>query len=302
MTNDAAIAGTLRALMTNLIDYAGLFPPAGLTMRQAVANYEEYLNEHSSWMLGKFVVPVSRLDEFETSAKEFFGIKIAQRPWQLTSLGGEDPDADFDRVRKFNKDFHPHARIDTYEIKVSQPGEIDTVMSLLPQAMNVYFEIPVSADPAPLISSIAEYGARAKVRTGGITRDSFPASQSLVRFISACVKADVAFKATAGLHHPIRATYRLTYDEKSETGIMYGFLNMFLAAVFLKKGMPVESARELLEERSSGAFHFYEEHVEWRGQKVTVHDIAEMRSRSAISFGSCSFHEPIEGLHTLHYL
>jgi len=302
MTTDTSIAGTLRTLMTNLIDYAGLFPPAGLTMRQAVANYEEYLNERSSWMLGKFVLPVSRLDEFETSAKEFFGTKIIQRPWQLTALGGEDPDADFDKVRKFNKDNHPRVRIDTFEIKATQPGEIDNVMALLPQAMNAYFEIPITSDPSPLISSIEEYGARAKVRTGGVTRDSFPTSQNLVRFLSACMKADVAFKATAGLHHPIRASYKLTYDEKSDTGMMYGFLNVFLAAAFLKKGMAVETARELLEERSSGAFQFHDEHVEWRKQKVTANDLAQIRSHSAIAFGSCSFHEPIEGLHTLHYL
>ncbi len=32
----------VRALMTGLIDYAGLFPPAGLSMREAVGNFAGY--------------------------------------------------------------------------------------------------------------------------------------------------------------------------------------------------------------------------------------------------------------------
>ncbi len=32
----------IHTLMTGLIDYAGLFPPAGLPMREAVGNYAKY--------------------------------------------------------------------------------------------------------------------------------------------------------------------------------------------------------------------------------------------------------------------
>ena len=56
----------IHALMSGLIDYAGLFPPAKLPMDKAVANYAKYLGSPESWMLGRFILPVSRLEEFRT--------------------------------------------------------------------------------------------------------------------------------------------------------------------------------------------------------------------------------------------
>jgi len=62
----------LRELMTGLIDYAGLFPPAALEMDAAVRNYEAYLRGPDAWALGRFVVPAARLED------------LAGRPFRLT--------------------------------------------------------------------------------------------------------------------------------------------------------------------------------------------------------------------------
>lgn len=59
---------TIRFLLENLIDYAGLFPPAELTMAEAVRNYAAYRHSEHNWMLGRFIVPASRLQEFEQAA------------------------------------------------------------------------------------------------------------------------------------------------------------------------------------------------------------------------------------------
>ena len=44
---------------------------------------------------------------------------------------------------------------------------------------------------------------------------AFPATGDLLRFLRAASAHRVPFKATAGLHHPLRAEYRLTYEPDS---------------------------------------------------------------------------------------
>ena len=59
---------TLRTLMSDLIDYAGLFPPAKLDMGGAVEAFNRARMGENDWMLGRFVCPLSRLAEFEKAA------------------------------------------------------------------------------------------------------------------------------------------------------------------------------------------------------------------------------------------
>src|SRR5438034_7858967 len=62
---------SLRALLTGVIDYAGLFPPAGLPLEQAIRNYARYRQEPESWMLGRFVCPAARLAELVPFKERF---------------------------------------------------------------------------------------------------------------------------------------------------------------------------------------------------------------------------------------
>ena len=140
--------------------------------------------------------------------------------------------------------------------KPSRPADIENAMRLMPAKLAPYFEIPISDDPTGLIESIAETEARAKVRTGGVTADAFPSSFNLARFIKICAEEDVPFKATAGLHHPLRSVNKLTYAPDSASAMMHGFLNVFLAAAFAQNGMDVDRLVELLEEKSPEAFQF----------------------------------------------
>src|SRR6185436_15978516 len=110
-------------------------------------------------------------------------------------------------------------------------------LARIPGYLQPYIEIPVSGDPAPLATAVGRAGGRLKVRTGGVTADAFPSAADLARFLRAAVQAGVPFKATAGLHHPLRAEYRLTYEPGSACGTMFGFLNLFLATAFVSAGM-----------------------------------------------------------------
>jgi hypothetical protein len=148
---------------------------------------------------------------------------------------------------------------------------------------------------------VARVGARAKVRTGGVTPEAFPSTASLARFIHACVGAKVPFKATAGLHHALRAEYPLTYEEDSVKGVMFGFLNLFLAAALARDGLAQSDTCAILEESSPGAFQVDDEMIGWRGQRLDQDALARARE-SMVSFGSCSFTEPISELQSLRWL
>jgi len=301
--NSADAVDAVGALLRDLIDYAGLFPPASLDMASSVANYDTYSRSEWSWILGRLVVPVARLTEFKealaglptpTSVTGFSN-------WRLSVLVGSDVVADIAHVRKFNARSVRRAVIESLEVKVASPKEIRQLSGITPTGLRVYFEVPLSSC-GECITAVADCGRRAKIRTGGETADKFPAPESVVEFIRLCAAANVPFKATAGLHHPLRSVHRFTYQPDSPSGVMHGFVNVFLAAAFLRAGMETKLAVQLLEEQSADAFHFDADGVGWREHRLSPPEIAAARRSFAVSFGSCSFTEPIDDLESLRLL
>ncbi|MBX2991015.1 MAG: hypothetical protein KF749_07585 [Bacteroidetes bacterium] len=284
---------TLTTLLAGIVDYAGLFPPAGLSMAEAVKNYDAYLRGNDAWALGRFIVPVARLDEF---AQEAMPMLSGSPVWKLSALAGPNPRLEIRQVAAFNDRCIAKALIDTIEAKAASADEIRNVSAAVPASLQLFIEIPIQTDPADLIAEIGRHRRSVKVRTGGITADVFPSSQDLARFIHACVKENVAFKATAGLHHPIRAAYNLTYKPDSEQGKMYGYLNVFLAAAFARKGMSLDDTVKVLEEESPEALALNDNHISWHEHHLEASDLQEVRQHVAISFGSCSFREPMDDL------
>lgn len=291
-------ANAAAALLRDLIDYAGLFPPTSLSMAQSIANYDAYSRSEWRWILGRFVVPVARLAELDEALEKLPPSKSA-RHWRLSALLGADPLAEVARIREF--DARGRATIESIEVKVAGAGEITRLSQMIPAELETYFEVPLS-NAAECIAAVARCGRRAKIRTGGETADKFPASASVVEFVRLCAVSNVPFKATAGLHHPLRSVHRFTYQAESPSGMMHGFINLFLAAAFLRAGMEPELAIELLEEQSSAASHFDADGATWRQHRLNQSEIARARQSFAVSFGSCSFTEPIDDLKSLHLL
>ena len=291
----------IRILLAESIDYAGLFPPAGLDMVTAVRNYAQYRTASDAWALGRFVVPASRLGEFEAAAAPY--LEQGSSPaWPLSVLGGADLDSDLAILTAFNKR-HSEARelvrADAIEVKATSESAIEDISGKVPRNFQTYIEVPIADDPGKLLSSISRRGGRAKVRTGGVTDDAFPLSTDLLRFIRGCSKAALPFKATAGLHHPLAADYRLTYAEDSPIGRMFGFLNLFLATAFVRSGMADQDAARVLEETSPEAFSIGEREITWRDDKLDIEALRLLRKEGMISFGSCSFTEPLSDLKAL---
>jgi hypothetical protein len=306
--NSADTVGAVRVLLSDLIDYAGLFPPATLAMTPAVANYDAYSRLGWNWILGRFIVPVARLEEFEQALAGLSvptqGLGFAQ--WRLSVLLGSDPIAEVARIREFNarmanSSSSEKAVVEAVEVKAASADEVKRLSGIIPVDFATYFEVPL-LNCGDCIAAVADCGRRAKIRTGGETAEKFPAAASLIEFIRLCAAANAPFKATAGLHHPLRSVHRFTYQPDSPSGIMHGFINFFLAATFLRAGMEPRLASQLLEEQSSQAFQFDSDGVGWRQHRLSRTEIAATRRTFAISFGSCSFMEPIDDLRSLRLL
>jgi hypothetical protein len=289
------------ALLADLVDYAGLFPPASEDMRPALENYAAYFQSADRAALGRFIVPILRLTELEEAGADLMPRGRRPEPWRLSVLVAEDVRAATEEMQKFNsrhssKSRAGHALIDVAELKASTADAIGHQRRDLPPSFMAYFEIPITGDVSPLVKTIAKVGARAKVRTGGVAPEAFPPAEAIIDFMAACRREAVPFKATAGLHHAVRGEYRMTYEPESPKGMMYGFLNVFIGAGLLYSGESEETALAVLEESDSSAFGFEDDAIQWRGKRISTEQILASRSEFAISFGSCSFREPIDAL------
>lgn len=294
----------LDILLAGAVDYAGLFPPAALDMAASTAAYAEYLRDPDRRMLGRFVVPVMRLREFDDAAAALLPRGEHSDPWRLSALPGPDLTADIGLALKFNcrhwsQSEIGHAVIDTLEFRASVPAEIHAAASIMPRQFTPFVEIPIASDPLELVSALARSSARAKARTGGITPDSIPTSDDVARFMIRCRDARVPFKLTAGLHHPIRAEQRLTYAADSPRAVMFGYLNMFVAAALAWRGADESALRAALESADPADFGVTDTSIAFDSNVVSLDDIRDARDHFIISFGSCSFREPVDELAAL---
>ena len=291
------IPASLRALLTGIIDYAGLFPPAGLDMQSAVANFAHYRRGGYAWMLGRFVLAASRLSEFEQAMPHG-----ELSPWPLSVLVGPKLEEDIATLNAFASRCGKFAFIDCVEIKVSSLTDINKAHHLIGSATITYYETPLTPELPNLLDAIKAVNGRAKLRTGGVTAEAFPPTQSVATFLMACADRKLPFKATAGLHHPVRCVKPLTYEANAPTRIMYGFLNLFVAAM-IADDTTTQELTAVLEEENPAAFRFEDDLMRWRDCCLPLEDlIAPTRQDFAISFGSCSFEEPIDDLKAMNLL
>lgn len=283
-----------RVLLAELIDYAGLFPPSQLPMKKAVENFAAYKNGEFGWMLGRFVVPFARLDEFAKEAREVSSSE--ESVWKLSVLAGEDIYETVRKIEDFNREFLSKAACDALEIKAANSLQIENAAAHIPEDFAAFFELPLNENLAEMVAALAIKKQRAKIRTGGVTESAFPEIRQIVRFMRLCLAANVPFKCTAGLHHPLRCVKPLTYEKDAPIGTMNGFLNVFLAAALLQRNYKSNLIYELLEDESAENFQFGNDGISWRQEFIGTPQLKTLRARAAISFGSCSFEEPIEDL------
>ncbi len=293
----------LPQLLSGLIDYAGLFPPAGLDMPTMIDNYVGYLSCPHEWMLGRVVVPLAKLDSFcaewPDSATRNSRISVLTPP-----LDSDDFLAATNAIDEFNSS-QPNHQIDAVEVRVADPTSINKALKLK-EDVRCFIEVP-SENRDAVIAAIADLSQPtrvfAKVRTGGVKPEMIPSADYVAGFVIACRDAGIGLKFTAGLHHPFRAEYPLTYEPGCDVGRMHGFLNVFLGCCFAKThGLSHVDLTEFINEAQPDDVTVTADAIGWREYKLTAEDVAATRRRFAISFGSCSFTEPIEDLSNLSLL
>jgi hypothetical protein len=187
-----------------------------------------------------------------------------------------------------------HALCDAVELRALDERQVVDAVKAFPQPLHQFFEISLEPGFERMLEVVGGHRASAKLRMGGVTPGVFPSSETVVRFVAACNELGVPFKATAGLHHPLCGNYPLTYETDAPRGTMYGYVNLFLASAFIRKGIAEGDARAILEESSADAFSFSDSGVSWRGNSLNRDDLRMTRSRLFLSFGSCSFREPVD--------
>ncbi len=302
-----------RAMFTGSIDYAGLFPPAQLPLPEAYAAYRRALQSRHAWMLGRFIVPFSRFPESLALLADAPAIEasvILDAPRESTLWLNEisqrlEAIADGSRAPA-------NLRVGSLEIPVpslraarenygavlSQIGALLDRFGL--RHLPCYVEFPRDErwprEMLGAVESLARTRLRSKIRCGGLVAEAFPAPAELASHLRACAEHGVAWKATAGLHHPIA---RRGPDSGFE---MHGFVNLLTASCFATRGAPFEEIEAVLAERSSEAFLFAEDGLSWRGRRCDMATVERARAAGFLSFGSCSIDEPVDDLVALGWL
>jgi hypothetical protein len=285
MRTSGASAPVLQAAFGALIDYAGLFPPAKLPFAQALAEYTSARSGPQAWMLGRFIVPASLFAQLPAAPAVPLSAIVESNPAALAA---------FVALRERG---YP---IEAIEIPPGKGVSMWTLRAAtgLP-ALPVFLEIPPTG-LAPdildrLMKVLASTGLGAKLRCGGATREAFPSVEDVSRFIGAAVRAHVPFKATAGLHHPVR------HVDAACGFPMHGFLNI-LAAAALAPRVDGATLERIIAEEDAGAFAFDDTSFAWRDERVGVDELATARRTTFVSYGSCSFAEPVDDLIALQIL
>ena len=263
-----------RSLFAGFFDDAGLYPPALLSMRDAVAEHEEVRASEYAWMLGRFVVSASRLHDL---------VGLLEPPeWKLAVLLDEP-----DEVKKFVATAGSRVSVEQVEIRATTTvsDAIDIASAI---GAPIFVEIPAGDSNA--VDEIATHpGVGAKIRCGGNLPTMFPSVDDVATTIAACAQRRVRLKATAGLHHA------LPYVDQDTGFSHHGFLNLLVAAAFAAFAPGVDSAR-LKDILTSDEFSVDESGLRWGDEIVGLEQCADARKNLLFSIGTCSFAEPLEDL------
>lgn len=304
-------AETARAAFSALIDYAGLFPPAQLALRDALDEYRAARSSADAWVLGRFIVPASRLhDLLEAAAGEPVPLSVIVdagsdvRSWlpNVQATLGTIAQLRSERaaeVQALEVALPPlRTNRETYDAVIGQYAAAVAHAGF--DAVPSYVELPRDARFGELLPGAAYALSRhrlgAKIRCGGLTPQAFPDPDEISAFISAAREEGVPYKATAGLHHPVR------HFNQAAGVTMHGFLNILAASAAAVSGADRAELARLLSLEDASQFALDEAGLNAAGMHASAADLEAARRKAFVAYGSCSFTEPIEDLRHLHFI
>ncbi len=314
---------SLKVFTSSMIDYAGLFPPASLSLQQAFHNFVFYRQSQNSWMLNKFIIPAGKLGELSDILK---GMEIDDViPLSVLGTGGEtlakfqeNLKSDIENIKKILSTNSDVLVFDVLEVRLPkdlfEKDNDDDLLDLMISVsadfekafgrnIPVFYETTLDDDYENTIirtvESIASLDKNCgfKLRTGGVVPSAFPPAGQIAFAIMTCCEFGVPMKCTAGLHHPIKH-----YDE-GVNSYMHGFFNVFGAGILAyTNNLDEEELLEVLNDEDPYEFVFKDSGLEYNEIEISNAQIKEAREKFIVSYGSCSFDEPIEDLKTMELL
>lgn len=312
---------TIKTLFNQIIDYAGMFPPAKLPMADAVENYLTYIDSNDNWMMSRLILPLGRINDLPDmitgkTDKEILVSVLGSRSEDLEGFL-ESIETVKNKSAHFNQMNSGKSKIDSTEIffpadaiqaifsdTENSKSRLIAILNEVEDNYEFFFEIPWQNGNQDLFNQIAEFltslenqfenvSLNLKLRTGGVTKDDFPSPAILAEFIHACAINGVKWKATAGLHHPIRSF-------RDEVGTeMHGFLNLLAASIAADNGEDVSVLISILNSTDPSEFKLDDEILVYPGGEAGIKKVSSIREKGFLSFGSCSFDEPREDLRDL---
>jgi len=307
---------SLRALMTEIIDYAGLFPPAKLELTAAFDRFLAHSAGPEGWMLARFVIPAVRLVEL---APLLGRRRHPQDRIRLSVLGRGGTSAagitaslgnDAAEIARFLGEAAGQAEIDQLEVRLpDDPAEIPAAvqgaldrLEALPGVLPFFEASLLDGWRGRLPRAVAAVAASdrpagLKIRCGGLDAAAVPSPVAVAAALSSCRRSKIPLKATQGLHHPVRH-----FDRQLETTV-HGFVNLFVGGVLgCRHALPEDRLLDIIEDEDPMSFRFGPSSLSWRDVEASVDDIAAARRSATASFGSCSFSEPRDDLRALGWL
>jgi hypothetical protein len=308
------IKESLKIFLDGIIDYAGIFPPAKLPLKDAYENFLMYQKDDRGILVSNFICSLDQLDELgkliKASSDEFI------LPLSIVCQYNENYNSDLNIIGDFLNENQGKVSINNLEIKV--PGEFynneknfsgllsnisDKKNEVINDKTFLFYEGNINGDYENnfkfLIGVIEIHNEKYKdsgfkLRTGGVEAALFPTSEQVVYAMRKCLDRGVSFKATAGLHHPFRH-----YNDSVKTK-MHGFINLFGAGIITyRHNITDKEMIEMLEEEDHDKFNFTDDDFIYRGWEISNDEIALARKEFMISFGSCSVDEPVDDLKKL---
>lgn len=279
MSRPAPVSGALGPLLAELIDDAGLFPPASLTMADALRTHRRARKGDFAWMLGRFVCTGPRLWEVPSDLRVCLIVEGAE---ELAGLAVEIARRD--------------GLVETVEARPvgdGVAGEPVTALAAVARDLgicDVFLEVAPETTP---VEGLAGTGVGAKLRCGGLTPTAAPSCSALSKAFVAARRADVRVKATAGLHHPFR------HIDAATGAPVHGFVNVLAAVIAADAGAVEAEVAAVVAEQDASAFALGPDGVGWRAYLADIDDVRRIRTERFAGFGSCTFQVPVDDLVSL---
>jgi hypothetical protein len=280
-----------RAFLEELIDDAGLFPPASLWMEAAAGQHAAARGGPHAWMLGRFICPAERLPELT----EWLGLLDR---WRLSLLlDAARLDAALEAAAALVERGGGRVEVELVETKlgITDAASVGDLLEWV-DGVGLGGALPfLEVEPGPglddALGAIAEHAAGAKLRCGGATEDLFPSPAGVAAFLDGCRRLGIRCKATAGLHHPFR-------HADPETGFVHhGFVNLVGAAILAREhDLSSGEVEAIVAEKDPRAFDLTAERFRWRDLEASPDAAEDARRSLFFAYGSCSFDEPVDDL------